>query len=310
LKEEKHQEALDKWQEVKGIDPKYPDRQRVQSIARRRLTELREPVGIKPRLPRATLIWTGIIGFIVIGLVANAIVLSRRDNKGTSIDTVPFTATSVSSSTLTLVVDADVSRYDDFNNPLYDGKYNNVLWQAETSGGKIVQGNGLLTFESNTSGPIALMSQTPYKPSYPIFIESKVKLDSLSTEWAGIQITFKEWEKGKGDTWCAIFESMSGEDKQEFNCGSELEYPEIPSELYSASVPPGVWHLLRIELYPDSMTFVFFVDGHKIGSYSPQKPDTFKDLSYTPAVFLYSGINSAPRAIGYVDYVKIGKIEE
>ncbi|MEW6401597.1 MAG: TIR domain-containing protein [Chloroflexota bacterium] len=38
LKEEKYQEALDKWQEVKGIDPKYPDRQWVQRTARKKLT--------------------------------------------------------------------------------------------------------------------------------------------------------------------------------------------------------------------------------------------------------------------------------
>ena len=39
LKEEKYQEALDKWQEIRDIDPKYPDRQGVQRTARNRLAE-------------------------------------------------------------------------------------------------------------------------------------------------------------------------------------------------------------------------------------------------------------------------------
>lgn len=40
LKEGKYQEALEKWDEVKAIDPKYPDRQRVDAIARKKLAEL------------------------------------------------------------------------------------------------------------------------------------------------------------------------------------------------------------------------------------------------------------------------------
>ncbi len=40
LKEEKYQEALDKWQEVKTIDPKYPDRQWVQRTARKKLASV------------------------------------------------------------------------------------------------------------------------------------------------------------------------------------------------------------------------------------------------------------------------------
>jgi outer membrane protein assembly factor BamD (BamD/ComL family) len=39
LKEGKYQEALGKWQEVREVDPQYPDRQGVQRIARNRLSE-------------------------------------------------------------------------------------------------------------------------------------------------------------------------------------------------------------------------------------------------------------------------------
>ncbi len=39
LKEEKYQEALDQWQKVKAIDPKYPDRQGVQRSVKRKLTQ-------------------------------------------------------------------------------------------------------------------------------------------------------------------------------------------------------------------------------------------------------------------------------
>jgi outer membrane protein assembly factor BamD (BamD/ComL family) len=45
LREEKYQEALDKWQEIKTIEPKYPDRQWVQRTARKKLTEAKRVVG-------------------------------------------------------------------------------------------------------------------------------------------------------------------------------------------------------------------------------------------------------------------------
>ena len=44
LKEGKSQEALEKWQEVKAIDPKYPDRQGVQATVRRKLQGIPQPV--------------------------------------------------------------------------------------------------------------------------------------------------------------------------------------------------------------------------------------------------------------------------
>jgi len=205
------------------------------------------------------------------------------------------------------IVTYDPTMYDDFNNPAHNGKFNTALWNAEINAGKIVQGNGLLTFELNTSGQIGLWAPTSDKPTYSIFIESKMMLDSTSTADAVMQASFGS---EKGDTGCGIVEYTSGEVTQDVICSSELELPEIPHERYSVKITPGTWHLLRIELYPDTMTFVFLVDDKKIGSYVPQNPDTLKDLSYTPSVFLYSGTDSAPSAIGYVDYVKIGKIEE
>jgi outer membrane protein assembly factor BamD (BamD/ComL family) len=51
LKEEKYQDAMDKWQDVRAIDPKYPDRQWVQRTARRKLAgSARERVKVQPQL--------------------------------------------------------------------------------------------------------------------------------------------------------------------------------------------------------------------------------------------------------------------
>jgi hypothetical protein len=87
-------------------------------------------------------------------------------------------------------------------------------------------------------------------------------------------------------------------------------YFEIVQRPYSVKITAGTWHALRIELYPDTMTFVYLVDGEKLGSYIPRNPDKLKDLSYSWGVHVNSGIDSDPSVTGYADYVKTGKIEE
>src|SRR6185503_1151928 len=80
LKEGKYQEALEKWHQVRSIDSKYPDRQRVQSIASRKLTELGKPIRNKPRLIITKPMWAGMI---TIGIAAIGILLFSRGNEET-----------------------------------------------------------------------------------------------------------------------------------------------------------------------------------------------------------------------------------
>ena len=78
LKEEKYQEALDKWQEVKKIDPKYPDRQWVQRSARKGLARKIQPekkIQIKLLTTRRKLIpIAGLSGLILLGFIGIFIV--------------------------------------------------------------------------------------------------------------------------------------------------------------------------------------------------------------------------------------------
>lgn len=176
---------------------------------------------------------------------------------------------------LTIIVFRDPTMYDDFNNVLYNGKFNTTLWNADITAGKIVQENGFLTLELNDHpGQFGISTSKSYKPTSSFFFESKIKLDPTSRDGS----IYASFGSSSGDTACAIFappiEKASG-------CSSELELPEIPQEWYAASMRPGTWHIVRVELYPDTMTFVFFVDGNKIGSFVPQNPNKLKDLSFT-----------------------------
>jgi|GEM_PF-3563852 len=322
LKEGKYQEALDKWQDVRVMDPKYPDRQRVQSIARRKLTESGKPSQNKPHLVIAKPIWTGIIALIAVGAVIAGVILWGRGNElippaptaTSSGDLVAIpTATTIPTRTNTPrpstsvppTIVADPTIYDDFNNPVYDGRFNTALWGGDLSVGKIVQENSLLTLELNQSQDrdIGLNSSQSYKPTYPIFVESKMMLDLTSRKIAAIYVAFGTSD---GRSICAIIVNTKGE--QEFNCWSD--YFGILQRSYVRGIASGTWHVLRIELYPDTMTFAYLVDGEKIGSYIPRNSDKWRDLSYYLMVHVNSGLDTNPSVTGYVDYVRTGKIEE
>ncbi|HLO27773.1 MAG TPA: TIR domain-containing protein [Anaerolineales bacterium] len=320
LKDSKYQEALDQWQEVKTIDPRYPDRQRVQSTALRKSTELGKPLRNKPRFTTvAKPIWAGLIGLIAIGVVVASIVLLDRNNLGTSasstvasstntvsiptgtIATIRTDTTQPASLVPTAIALTDPTIYDDFNNPAHNGQFNTTLWGGDISAGKIVQGNGLLTFElQGDQRDIGLNASKTYKPDYPIFVESKMRLDPTSRKDAVIYITLTT---SNGGSACAIvIKNIKGE--QVVSCWSS--YFGAAQRFYERGITPGTWHVLRIEMYPDTMTFVYLVDDEKIGSYIPRNPDKLKDLSYYPAVHVNSGTDSNPGVTGYADYVSTG----
>jgi outer membrane protein assembly factor BamD (BamD/ComL family) len=324
LKEGKYQEALDKWQDVRALDSKYPDRQRVQSIASRKLTELGKPVRNRHRLVITQPLWAGLMGLIAMGVIALGLVLLSRGNEeipplltatsgANTISARTKTAvpvdtntTQASTSVSTAIVQADPLMYDDFDNSTYEGKVNTSLWNVDLLAGKIFQQNGLLAFElSNYEGQIGISTPKPYKPVSPIFVESKIMLDRTSRN-ATIWVGFGSSAMGKGVA-CSIFASP---DEKQGGCTSELELPDIPQEWYLANMPLGIWHIIRVELYPNTMIFVFFVDGKKIGSYVPKDPGKFTNTSYVPLVYVSTGKDSASRVTGYVDYFKLGKIEE
>jgi tetratricopeptide (TPR) repeat protein len=322
LREGKNQEALDKWHEVSLIDPKYPDRQRVQSIARRKLTELAKPLRNKPRLTITKPIWAGILSLIAVGVVVAGMALWNRGNEQmlpspiatSSGEPIALSATSAvatrtnmpsPSTPVAPTIVADPLMYDDFNNSEYDGNFNTALWNGSMPNGNIVQENGSLTFElNNYSGSIGIHAIESYEPTHPIFVESKVMLDPTSQENAVIYVAFGS---SAGDSGCGIWAHTTGTYAQEIACATELATPQ---QLYSGSITPGTWHFLRIELHPDTMTFVYFVDGDRVGSFVSQNPDTLKDLRYNPLVFAASGTDSDPSVTGHADYVKIGEVEE
>ena len=327
LKEGKYQQALDKWHEVKKLDLKYPDRQRVQSVASKWLQDIEKPLH-KPRIVIPKPLWIGAIGLIVVAAMIAGVVFSHKGIQATpsptvtgssgnivaapTMTTVPMTTapsatrTSQSSATSPPQTVADPLMYDDFDNATYDGRFNAALWvSGDIYNGKIVQGNGVLTIGLNQyqNRDIGLGSSQLYKPTSPIFVESKIMLDPASRDVAAIYTGFGT---SNGGSTCAISSNAKGE--QQIYCVSV--YFEIAQRAYIRGITAGTWHVIRLELYPNTMTFIYLVDGEKIGSYIPRNTDQLKDLSYSAMARVNSGLDTTPNVLGYADYVKTGKIEE
>lgn len=167
LKEEKYQEALDKWQEVKAVDPKYPDRQGLQRTARKKLAETTKPLQIKPHFVMTRSLWIWIGGFVVVAVVIARIALSGQNSQNplpplTSAPTrnvaVNPAATDVPQKTNTprpptLVPTtggyADPTMYDDFNSSstsLDSSRWD--TWMNDISA-KAIQQNGILAITTN-----------------------------------------------------------------------------------------------------------------------------------------------------------------
>lgn len=78
LKEEKYQEALEKWQEVRAIDPKYPDRQGVERYARKRLAEAGKSPKNVPRIVKGKAVWFSVVGILIIAFLGVAFILTTN----------------------------------------------------------------------------------------------------------------------------------------------------------------------------------------------------------------------------------------
>lgn len=74
LKEGKYQEALDKWQEVKVMDPKYPDRQRVHTTVYKKLAEVDKARQNRPVFYRNKLFLAGM--FVTLLVTASYLIMS------------------------------------------------------------------------------------------------------------------------------------------------------------------------------------------------------------------------------------------
>ena len=211
LREEKYQEALDQWQEIKGIDSKYPDRQKVQRTARRSQAALVRAETGKRRITVPKSLWIGLGGIVTIAVVFLMLNLFRQKGETplspatlhlipvsgektvTPISTItPVKTNTPKPPTVTQTTGSfiDWMMYDDFSGSSID----KTLWDTDQTFTNAVVRDGYLGLGSNVLGAKRIGE---VNITEPYFVE--VAFSNCPWRWIGSVRLVPEWSNGLPD---------------------------------------------------------------------------------------------------------------
>lgn len=288
MQEGKYQEALDKWNEVLTVDPKYPDRQWVQRTAHKKLTPLAQPK-LWFSIPRW--LWMAVGALIVIGFV--------------------FLLNAGKWNLFPVTINQSAPTVDDnFNSAANENGFDKSTWQMFTreEGNTARQNNGSMVLVSNgyeNSILLLPLSYTDVKLTTSTFIEASVRLSAGQNGGIGMQIA-----TGSEYVYCHIW-GMNN--TQSIYCGSPSFTQEVET-LKVIDISENTWHTIRMEFDPAVPLFSFYIDRKSAGKLSPKPVEKYKSAIYD--FYLWSGCGgkgcidqTSPRVVkGYYDYVKIGTL--
>jgi outer membrane protein assembly factor BamD (BamD/ComL family) len=281
-KEGKHQEAMDKFHEVRVVDSKYPDRQRIQSVAKKQLTSA-TPRRTGFSISHTKRMWLGIGGILVVGIILG----------------------------ITWFIE-NLTVSDNFENKTYDGAYNASLWNPVSSDSRnfMRQENGSMGFISHGwESNIALLPKkyTNAHLLFPSFFETSFMLPPAQNGGTDMHIDIA----GKsGSMFCQIWGEGMG---QFLNCQA-LGFGQPAQVFKGIPITPGSWHTARIEINPRVPIYSFYLDGKKVGELIPLQGKEYRSVRYN--FYLLSGCNgfgctdlrTTRVAEGFFDNVQIGII--
>jgi hypothetical protein len=330
LREEKYQEALEKWQEIKSIDSKYPDRQKVQGTARKSLAVLAKPTTKKSEFSLPKSLWIGLGGIVIVGVIVLALNLYGNNGEqpsspaisaptptsggGAVIPTTTETPVKASATSQPVATQessgyTDPTMYDDFDKTAYDGSYNKSFWNLDTNSKNFMigQSDGNLSIKVYDLAGIGLHSTRSLSISEPIFFEARLYLDPRTTN-KGCHLYF-ELSTSQGYSNCGIL--RTGDYAQQVQCWSEYYGKHVDANWNLTGILPD-WHILRFEVEPETMTISYVIDGEALDSINLKEtfPSNFrllKELKFNVGIGM-NNYGPAEEPIGYVDYVRIGEL--
>lgn len=210
----------------------------------------------------------------------------------------------------TPTIDAD-PMYDDFNNPAYNGKFNNELWEYNrdnTDGTKTIfnQQDGILEVsrEAEGIGTITTISPRSWTIGQIGFIEAKMMLDSNIKALDGGNVHTVFSGNINGSDWYSVIYIGGGQGNSDALIGfdtADYNGESVPSVAYNS------WHTVRFEINPETAVISAFVDGKKLDETVHSNPEAFKQSDFKIAIGVYS--YGGGLVTGYIDDVRIGTIE-
>ncbi len=271
LQEEKYQEALDKWQEVKAVDSKYPDRQWVQRTAKKRLAGEAKP---KPYFPIARLSSVKTLGVILFFSLLGISLVALSKN----------------------TADSPPSMRDNFNSIFYNGSFNHNKWTAgyPNTEDKIYQEGGRLVLvqpEANTLQFVKI-GGLDYSTTKTTVIQADLMIDSIESNGSielQILTTVRSFLCGLQNSNLSIK-----------NCFYENHYGGSATPINTISAQNGTWYTFRVEINIPSNSVFIYIDGEKIGSTSLKTNEQLTEVR----INIWNDNSNNPIK-GYVDNVII-----
>lgn len=202
--------------------------------------------------------------------------------------------------------------YDDFDNPDFEGQFNTELWGPwdDIDKCEAVQEDGVLRFactEPDGSGLNALHYQGAGFGQIG-FVEARLKLDGdIPAGWGAVSVLLTN----SSDSWAGCGLDGSDELEQaESSCSVASYHNGVFNEEYRADGPAvayDTWHIVRIEMKPESGEFTFFVDGQPIGAHTPAEIEKLKTAQFNAELRVY--LEDGSLVTGYFDDIRIGQAE-
>lgn len=214
----------------------------------------------------------------------------------------------------TLPVAADL--YDDFNDQEYDGSLDQIRWYPYGEEfGQIYQENGnlVISHQVRTEYDKIGLDARPYQQymfNAPIFFEATFLLEkpqqSNSSQRGRMSMGLFSDSASTGYASCILEQfneqlqficlfNVGANDKTLFSTGYGLaRYNQ--------------WYTFRIEVYPSTMQFSYFINGQKVGTYKPDNVEELRSANYEFSMGV-DGFHSGT-LIARIDDVKIGEIKQ
>jgi hypothetical protein len=213
----------------------------------------------------------------------------------------------------TATIDADLTVYDNFNNPANDGKFNASLWDDTTNAvpdHDIVQQNGFLKMRGSGSVGSTVLEAILHRNfalDQSMFFEAKLMSDAKEHH-GNIQLNIDASLPGN-QSWFSqcIIDDLS-DAYGSANCWDTI-WPWQQGRAYTTGTfnfKHGTWHLFRIEIDPKTMTFTYFVDQRQVGHHVPKDADLIKSAPFTLTIGTWGPDTGA--ITGYVDDVRVGTL--
>lgn len=212
----------------------------------------------------------------------------------------------------TVVITSDF--YDDFDDQKYDGSLDQIRWHPfGEEFGQIYQqhGNLVVSHEVSAYDDKIGLDARPYQRyvfNVPTFFETSLLLEdpqqSLSTQQSHMAMGLFSDSALEETALCGLEQS---DEQLQFIC---LFYADSTSETMFETgygrAEYNQWYTFRIEVYPTTMAFSYYINDQIVGTYKPQNVEELRNANYEFSLGI-NGFHSGTLT-GRIDNVKIGEI--